>query len=172
MNETYLGLFTGWDLLVVVVLVVAIAFLIRIMMGFIEESVAALYKKKGTNELDLETVPWRDPVDETELAYVFRDGYPVTSGHLLFVPKYNTIEAISHCLTSAYTVGDDMLKEGIFDGFNVGMNNGEAAGQTVMWPHIHLIPRRTGDMQDPTGGVRHVIPVQGNYRVVGYKLPK
>jgi len=47
----------------------------------------------------------------------------------------------------------------------VGQNVGEAAGQTVMYPHIHMIPRRSGDMTDPRGGVRHVIPEKGNYRV-------
>ena len=44
------------------------------------------------------------------------------------------------------------------------MNYGKAAGQTVPWPHVHLIPRRNGDMEDPTGGVRHVIPEKGNYK--------
>ena len=44
-----------------------------------------------------------------------------------------------------------------------GQNVGEAAGQTVMWPHVHLIPRRKGDMKDPRGGVRHVIPSKGKY---------
>ena len=51
------------------------------------------------------------------------------------------------------------------DGLNVGFNEGEAAGQTIPHFHIHVIPRRTGDMQDPRGGVRHVIPEKGNYLV-------
>ena len=46
----------------------------------------------------------------------------------------------------------------------IGQNIGEAAGQTVMYPHVHLIPRRAGDMDDPRGGVRHVIPEKGNYK--------
>lgn len=49
------------------------------------------------------------------------------------------------------------------DGFNIGMNCGESAGQTVFHCHIHLIPRRTGDMEKPRGGVRHVIPSRGSY---------
>ena len=49
-------------------------------------------------------------------------------------------------------------------GFNVGINIGKSAGQTCMYPHIHLIFRRDGDMEDPRGGVRHVIPEKGNYK--------
>jgi diadenosine tetraphosphate (Ap4A) HIT family hydrolase len=48
-------------------------------------------------------------------------------------------------------------------GYNLGVNVGEAAGQTVMHLHLHLIPRYRGDMDDPRGGVRHVIPSRGNY---------
>ena len=50
-------------------------------------------------------------------------------------------------------------------GFNVGLNMGESAGQTCMYPHVHLIFRRDGDMEDPRGGVRHVIPERGNYKL-------
>jgi diadenosine tetraphosphate (Ap4A) HIT family hydrolase len=57
-----------------------------------------------------------------------------------------------------------MVFSGLWDGYNIGINIGEAAGQTVEWPHVHLIPRRKGDMKDPTGGVRHVIPCKGNYK--------
>ena len=52
---------------------------------------------------------------------------------------------------------------GEWDGFNIGMNYGSAAGQTVEWPHVHLIPRHVGDVKDPTGGVRNTIPGKGNY---------
>jgi diadenosine tetraphosphate (Ap4A) HIT family hydrolase len=55
------------------------------------------------------------------------------------------------------------VNQGVCDGFNVGMNNGSSAGQTVMWPHIHLILRKTGDCENPKGGVRHVIPGKGDY---------
>jgi diadenosine tetraphosphate (Ap4A) HIT family hydrolase len=60
--------------------------------------------------------------------------------------------------------GNHMVVSGECDGFNIGFNSGEAAGQTVMYPHIHLIPRRTGDVEDPVGGVRNTIPGKGNYR--------
>jgi len=58
----------------------------------------------------------------------------------------------------------NLFKKGYCDGFNIGQNIGASAGQTVMYPHIHLIPRNTGDMEDPRGGVRHVIPEKGNYK--------
>ena len=50
-----------------------------------------------------------------------------------------------------------------YEAFNVGINNGEAAGQSVMWPHVHLIPRKKGDTPNPRGGIRHVIPLKGDY---------
>ena len=95
---------------------------------------------------------------------VYQDRYPVTAGHLLFVPKYNTIAVMNDAVASAIRHGERKLLDGEWDGFNIGMNVGEAAGQTCSWPHVHLIPRRKGDMPDPTGGVRHVIPEKGNYR--------
>jgi diadenosine tetraphosphate (Ap4A) HIT family hydrolase len=57
-----------------------------------------------------------------------------------------------------------MVAAGECNGFNIGMNWGVAAGQTVMYPHVHLIPRRTGDVEDPVGGVRNTIPGRGNYK--------
>lgn len=94
---------------------------------------------------------------------VFRDRYPVTLGHLLFVPKSNTDQGITTALGIALTHGQHLVSTEGCDGFNVGLNMGLAAGQTVMYPHVHLIPRRTGDMADPRGGVRHVIPEKGKY---------
>jgi diadenosine tetraphosphate (Ap4A) HIT family hydrolase len=64
-----------------------------------------------------------------------------------------------------------MVAAGECDAFNVGMNSGTAAGQTVMYPHVHLIPRRVGDCTDPVGGVRGVIHGQANYHSGGYQLP-
>ncbi len=108
--------------------------------------------------------PWTELVEEDYHVKVFRDIYPVTDGHLLFVPKYNTVAVLMDCFEDAVRDGIKRVQEGEWDGFNVGMNYGQAAGQTVPWPHVHLIPRRKGDMEDPTGGVRHVIPEKGNYR--------
>jgi len=110
--------------------------------------------------------PWEDSqlVREDFHVLVFKDKYPVTEGHLLFVPVYDTEPCIKDAIMDAYAWGNKMVKNKECDGFNIGMNSGESAGQTVMYPHIHLIPRRTGDMADPRGGVRHVIPEKGNYK--------
>jgi diadenosine tetraphosphate (Ap4A) HIT family hydrolase len=110
------------------------------------------------------SAPWRNPVSEDYHVLVYKDNYPVTEGHLLFVPKYNTVGVLRDVLEDAVKHGIEQVVSGEWDGFNVGMNVGLAAGQTVDWPHVHLIPRRHGDMEDPRGGVRHVIPEKGNYR--------
>lgn len=110
------------------------------------------------------SAPWDNLIEQDYHVKVFADKYPVTEGHLLFVPKYNTVAVLMDCFEDAVRDGLRMVEEGRCDGFNVGFNYGQAAGQTVEWPHVHLIPRRTGDMEDPTGGVRHVIPEKGNYR--------
>ena len=109
-------------------------------------------------------IPWTDVVVETKDYTVYRDGFPVTEGHLLFVPREETWHNIVKCWEAAYRWGYDWTERGYCDAFNLGQNIGEAAGQTVMYPHIHLIPRRHGDMDDPRGGVRHVIPEKGNYK--------
>jgi diadenosine tetraphosphate (Ap4A) HIT family hydrolase len=126
---------------------------------------------------DLETAqreniaPWDDLDWEDFHVAVFRDRYPVTPGHLLFVPKYNNSHMIREAFFSAQVTGDRMVENGECDGYNVGLNMGRAAGQTVMYPHVHLIPRRSGDCADPVGGVRGVIPGQANYRTGAYQSP-
>ena len=81
----------------------------------------------------------KDYILENELAYAIYDKYPVGKGHMLFIPKHSP------------------------DSYNVGINCGEHAGQTIMHVHVHLIPRYIGDMKDPTGGVRGVIPEKMKY---------
>ena len=122
---------------------------------------------------DAGLAPWDIAVPEmsTDHVAVFRDRYPVTVGHLLFVPRSNTDEGVVVCLGTALIAGQQLVARGECDAFNVGLNMGEAAGQTVMYPHVHLIPRRTGDTVDPVGGVRGVIPGQANYRKGDYQLP-
>jgi diadenosine tetraphosphate (Ap4A) HIT family hydrolase len=117
--------------------------------------------------------PWNLEVSELTDFHVavFQDRYPVTPGHLLFVPRYNTVGVIQDCFESAWAEGNRMVAAGECDAFNVGMNSGAAAGQTVMYPHVHLIPRRTGDCEDPVGGVRGVIAGQANYKQPGYQQP-
>ena len=102
---------------------------------------------------------------------VFQDRYPVAPGHLLFVPQYNTDVVISDCFETALREGRRMVDAGECDAFNIGVNMGAAAGQTVMYPHVHLIPRRLGDCADPIGGVRGVISGQANYKAAGYQMP-
>jgi diadenosine tetraphosphate (Ap4A) HIT family hydrolase len=110
------------------------------------------------------STPWDNLIEEDFHVKVYADKYPVTEGHLLFVPKYNTVSVLMDCFHDAVQDGIKRVQQGEWDGFNVGFNYGPAAGQTVEWPHVHLIPRRNGDMEDPTGGVRHVIPEKGNYK--------
>ena len=117
--------------------------------------------------------PWDDQVTELSDFHVavFRDRYPVTPGHLLFVPHYNTDAVIRDCFESAMRYGRQMVANGYWDAFNIGINMGQAAGQTVMYPHVHLIPRRTGDCEDAVGGVRGVVAGQANYKAAGYQKP-
>ena len=107
---------------------------------------------------------YQNIVHEDDNVIVFKDRFPVTEGHLLQVPKKVTRHLdITRCFELAYKRGVRGICEHEWDAFNVGINNGEAAGQSVMWPHVHLIPRRTGDTPNPRGGVRHVIPLKGDY---------
>ena len=110
-------------------------------------------------------------IDRNDLAYVIRDGFPVTPLHTLIIPKRHAIDYFD--LTKEEILACDELlkkaKQGIqaadasVDGFNIGMNAGPSAGQTVFHCHTHLIPRRTGDVDNPRGGVRHTIPGKGFY---------
>ena len=102
---------------------------------------------------------------------VYQDRYPVTAGHLLFVPERDAPGNIAEAFRFAYLMGEAMIRRGECVAFNVGMNRNSEAGQTVMYPHVHLIPRRAGDCADPVGGVRGVIPGQANYKKTGYKNP-
>ena len=110
--------------------------------------------------------PWADEniVHESENLVVYKDGFPVTEGHLLFVPKkVECRRDITRYFEIAYEWGIQGVMDYKWTSFNVGINNGVEAGQSVMWPHVHLIPRRKGDTPFPKGGVRHVIPLKGNY---------
>jgi diadenosine tetraphosphate (Ap4A) HIT family hydrolase len=109
--------------------------------------------------------PWDNLVDEKTATMVYLDRYPCTPGHRLYVPKDNdNANWVVTAFENALTDGNAMVKEGLCDGFNIGYNSGKAAGQTVMYPHVHLIPRRWGDVEDPVGGVRNTIPGKGNYK--------
>lgn len=122
-----------------------------------------------TTDLELalgnKLAPWTEIEYRCKDFWIFRDAYPVTDGHLLFVPTMENSQCLYACFQGAYKFGYDGVASEKWDAFNIGQNVGESAGQTVMYPHIHMIPRRKGDMEDPRGGVRHVIPEKGNYRV-------
>ena len=97
------------------------------------------------------------PFMETQFTGVFNDKYPCVEGHTLFIPKKNTPEFIGKSYELAYQYGEEQIKEGKMKGFNMGMNIGLCAGQTIMWPHIHFIPRHEGDAEHH-GGMRWAHP--------------
>ena len=109
--------------------------------------------------------PWTNVTIDTKDYIVYEDIYPVTPGHTLVVPKENTQENILKCFRFAMEMGTMNVEADTnpITGFNVGINMGESAGQTCMYPHVHLIFRRDGDMEDPAGGVRGVIPEKQKY---------
>jgi len=102
--------------------------------------------------------------------FVYRDGFPVSPGHTLIIPRRHVgsffeievkeREALLALLEDAKRLLD---KEFHPAGYNIGINDGAAAGQTVPHVHIHLIPRYHGDVENPRGGVRWVIPDKANY---------
>lgn len=110
--------------------------------------------------------PWTDIEYDTKDFVVYNDKFPVTEGHTLIVPKQNTVDDLMRCFKFAVEMGNQNVKSlaNNITGYNIGINMGESAGQTCMYPHVHLIFRRDGDVADPTGGVRNVIPSKGNYR--------
>jgi diadenosine tetraphosphate (Ap4A) HIT family hydrolase len=112
----------------------------------------------------LDIAPWDQQIEDLVETVVFLDRYPCTPGHRLYVPKTDHPNNIARAMEDALCAGNHMVAQGECDAFNIGYNSGEAAGQTVMYPHIHLIPRRHGDVEDPVGGVRNTIPGKGNYR--------
>jgi ATP adenylyltransferase len=110
-------------------------------------------------------------VAEHNSVFAIKDNYLVTKGHHLIIPFRHTenyfsmtdmeredVTALLKALKSKLEEGDPTIT-----GFNIGMNSGETAGQTVMHSHIHLIPRRKGDTPNPRGGVRGVIPNKMDY---------
>ncbi len=109
--------------------------------------------------------------EATDYAVALRDEFPVSNGHALVVPRRHVEQIFDLTDAEARDVwrlvqqvrrrlvdGDPTI-----EGFNVGVNSGEAAGQTVKHAHVHVIPRRRGDTPDPRGGVRGVIPDRRDY---------
>jgi len=138
-----------------------------------------IYEYKHYNQLNRKenpTCPFCNPDSERELlvesatAFAIFDKFPVSIGHALIIPKKHcfdyfdlTFREQSACVFMLNTVKEMVKKQFNPDGFNVGINVSEAAGQTVPHVHIHLIPRYKGDVEDPSGGIRGVIPGKRKY---------
>ena len=109
---------------------------------------------------------------ENDLAYASYDTYPVTEQHCLIIPKRHVVdyfglsnEELIACNDLIKIVKNEVLdKDKSIKAFNVGTNAGKIAGQSIMHCHIHLIPRREGDVDNPQGGVRSVIPKKQHYK--------
>lgn len=110
-------------------------------------------------------------VAENGLAFAIRDAYPVTPLHTLVLPRrhvasyfdlvFPELKAINKLLRQVHN--DIVSRDAIVEGFNIGINVRQAAGQTISHCHVHLIPRRAGDVADPWGGVRAIIPGKARY---------
>jgi diadenosine tetraphosphate (Ap4A) HIT family hydrolase len=108
------------------------------------------------------------PLEQGELVVVHRDKYPVSDGHLLITPRRHvaslwdlTADEYTELFATARRLAQHSMPAP--DGWNLGVNVGVAGGQTVMHVHVHLIPRRAGDVADPRGGVRWVVPERAVY---------
>lgn len=93
-------------------------------------------------------------VEEKFHYVIMEDKWPVCEGHLLFIPKKNDPLCIGITIEDVVEYGNKLREEGKIDAYHFGMNMGEAAGQTVMWPHVHFIPRHVGDVEGFPGSVR------------------
>ncbi len=129
------------------------------------------HRQEGCLFCDVQASDRKRIIAENSLAYAIRDGFPVTEFHTLFIPKRHAkdyfdltqaeINAINQLINEQKSTLDKADKS--IDGYNIGMNCGETAGQTVFHCHVHLIPRRKGDVENPRGGIRHLIAGKGYY---------
>ena len=109
---------------------------------------------------------------ENNLAYASYDTYPVSDYHCLIIPKRHvrdyfelTNEELIACNDLVKIVKEEIInKDNSVKAFNIGVNVGKISGQSIMHCHIHLIPRREGDVENPQGGVRSVIPKKQHYK--------
>ena len=113
----------------------------------------------------------QDIIYENDYAFVSYDSYPVSKFHSLIIPKRH-IKNFFHLNDKELNACNELIKkiklkiendDNLVEGFNLGTNAGSVAGQTIMHCHIHLIPRRRGDVENPQGGVRGVIPLKQHY---------
>ena len=112
-----------------------------------------------------------EKIDENDFFFAIRDGYPVTPLHTLIIPQRHILSFFEldsteqkHLFPFIEKQRNVILsKDSSVTGFNIGLNDGRDAGRSVDHLHIHLIPRRSGDMPNPRGGVRGVIPSKQKY---------
>ncbi len=116
------------------------------------------------------TCPSDRIVAENVFAFAIRDGYPVSPGHTLIIPRrhvgsyFDTVEDERTAMLALMDKEKAKIESELGPhGYNIGINDGHAAGQTVMHLHIHIIPRYLGDLPDPRGGVRWIIPHKADY---------
>lgn len=116
------------------------------------------------------SLPAERVVDQNDHAIVIRDGFPITQGHTLVIPRRHvasffevTAEERSAMLALLDRAKSVLDGEFAPAGYNIGINDGQAAGQTVLHLHLHLIPRYAGDRTDPRGRVRWIIPEKADY---------
>lgn len=116
----------------------------------------------------------REILAKNEYCFAIYDAFPVNKGHVLIIPYRHTADYFelkpeeTQAAWSLLSEVQQIIKD-IFtpDGFNIGVNVGAAAGQTIGHVHLHLIPRYKGDMENPRGGIRHCVAGKGDYGVVG-----
>jgi diadenosine tetraphosphate (Ap4A) HIT family hydrolase len=127
-------------------------------------------RSAATRECVFCTLPDTRVIRANEHAIVIRDGFPISPGHTLIIPRRHVASffkitaeertCLLELLDQSKTLVDEEFSP---DGYNIGINDGASAGQTVPHLHIHLIPRYSGDREDPRGGVRWVIPEKADY---------
>jgi diadenosine tetraphosphate (Ap4A) HIT family hydrolase len=117
-------------------------------------------------------IPAARVIDSNDLAFAVEDAFPVAPGHTLIIVRRHvesffalTPEEVAAVMELLGRAKGRLDASSGPDGYNIGVNVGRAAGQTVMHVHVHLIPRHVGDVADPRGGIRHVIPGKGGYPV-------
>jgi diadenosine tetraphosphate (Ap4A) HIT family hydrolase len=127
-------------------------------------------KKRDPNDPCLFCQDPRGVSIQHELAFSARDSYPASPGHTLVIPRRHvasffdlTPEEVAACMGLIKEEKRRIDQEFNPDGYNIGVNVGAAAGQSIFHVHIHIIPRYKGDVENPQGGVRHVIPKKGHY---------
>ncbi|MDZ7807408.1 MAG: HIT family protein [Gracilimonas sp.] len=145
--------------------------------SFFKNDFCEIYEYRHFTQVDngLEGI-FENPSSDAELiselatVYSIYDKFPVSKGHALVIPKRKsanyfemTDKEKTACQIMVERVKDILTKKYNPDGFNIGFNMNEAAGQTVFHTHIHVIPRYKGDVENPRGGIRNVIPGMGDY---------